>query len=64
MLRVLLLRERITLVHAHQAFSTLALEACLQARAMGYKVKAQLARPLLGACLSACTCHAWSLIER
>ncbi|KAJ9529366.1 hypothetical protein QJQ45_013801 [Haematococcus lacustris] len=38
MLRLVLLRERITLVHAHQAFSTLGLEACLQARTMGYKV--------------------------
>ncbi len=39
MLRVILLRERATLVHAHQAFSTLGLEACLHARTMGYKVR-------------------------
>lgn len=33
-----LLRERITLVHAHQAFSAIAHEAILHARTMGYKV--------------------------
>lgn len=45
LLRCILLRERITLVHAHQAFSTLGLEALLQARTMGYKV-----RPTVRAC--------------
>ncbi|GBG71325.1 hypothetical protein CBR_g8747 [Chara braunii] len=38
LLRVIMLRERITLLHAHQAFSCLGLEALLQARTMGYKV--------------------------
>ena len=37
LLRVILLRERVTLLHAHQAFSTLALEACLHGRALGLK---------------------------
>lgn len=40
LLRVVLLRERITLVHAHQAFSTLALEAITHARCMRMKVSA------------------------
>jgi phosphatidylinositol glycan class A protein len=38
LLRLICLRERITLVHCHQAFSTLGGEALLQARTMGYKV--------------------------
>jgi hypothetical protein len=38
MLRVIMLRERATIVHAHQAFSTLGLEACFHAKTMGYKV--------------------------
>ena len=38
LLRCVLLRERITLVHAHQAFSTMAHEATLHARTMGFKV--------------------------
>ena len=38
LLRCVLLRERIDLVHAHQAFSTMAHEAILHARTMGYKV--------------------------
>lgn len=38
LLRTVLLRERITLVHAHQAFSTLAHESILHARTMGYRV--------------------------
>lgn len=37
-LRCVLLQERITIVHAHQAFSTMAHEATLHARTMGYKV--------------------------
>jgi phosphatidylinositol glycan class A protein len=37
-LRAILLRERISLVHAHQAFSTLALEALLHAGTMGFPV--------------------------
>ncbi|KAF5839094.1 hypothetical protein DUNSADRAFT_1639 [Dunaliella salina] len=37
-LRVIMLRECVHIVHAHQAFSTLGLEACLHARTMGYKV--------------------------
>ena len=37
-LRCVLLREHISLVHAHQAFSTMANEAILHARTMGYKV--------------------------
>ncbi|KAF8057928.1 hypothetical protein HT031_005874 [Scenedesmus sp. PABB004] len=36
-LRLVLLRERITLLHAHQAFSTLGAEALLHARTMGYR---------------------------
>ncbi|KAL4457771.1 hypothetical protein ABPG75_012636 [Micractinium tetrahymenae] len=38
LLRAILLRERITLVHAHQAFSTMAHEAIMHARTMGYPV--------------------------
>lgn len=38
LLRTILIRERITLVHAHQAFSTMANEAILHARTMGFKV--------------------------
>ena len=38
LLRCILLRERITLVHAHQAFSPMAHEAILHARTMGCKV--------------------------
>ena len=38
LLRVILIREAITLVHAHQAFSVMGHEAILQARTMGYKV--------------------------
>lgn len=37
-LRDVIIRERITLVHAHQAFSTMAHEAVLHARTMGLKV--------------------------
>ncbi|KAL2621175.1 hypothetical protein R1flu_001380 [Riccia fluitans] len=36
-IRTIILRERITLVHGHQAFSTLCHEAILHARTMGYK---------------------------
>lgn len=39
LLRVILVREAITLVHAHQAFSSLGIEALLHARTMGYKVR-------------------------
>jgi len=39
LLRVILIREGITLVHAHQAFSVMGHEAILHARTMGYKVK-------------------------
>ncbi|XP_049848337.1 uncharacterized protein LOC126314407 [Schistocerca gregaria] len=35
--RKILIRERIEIVHSHQAFSTMALEALLFARTMGYK---------------------------
>lgn len=38
LLRSVLLRERITLVHAHQALSTMAHEATLHARTLGYRV--------------------------
>jgi hypothetical protein len=38
MLRLIIAREGISLVHAHQAFSTMGLEACLQARTLGLKV--------------------------
>ena len=38
LLRCILLRERITLVHAHQAFSPMAHEAILHARTMGCRV--------------------------
>eukprot|EP00887_Chlorella_sp_A99_P005311 scaffold1.g5311.t1 len=37
-LRAVLVRERICLVHAHQAFSTMAHEAIMHARTMGYPV--------------------------
>lgn len=37
-LRTILIRERISLVHGHQAFSTLCHEALMHARTMGYKV--------------------------
>lgn len=36
--RSILIREKITLVHGHQAFSTLCHEALMHARTMGYKV--------------------------
>lgn len=36
--RTILLREKISLVHGHQAFSTLCHEALMHARTMGYKV--------------------------
>eukprot|EP01118_Nematostelium_gracile_P018114 TRINITY_DN7939_c0_g1_i1.p1 TRINITY_DN7939_c0_g1~~TRINITY_DN7939_c0_g1_i1.p1 ORF type:complete len:181 (-),score=28.41 TRINITY_DN7939_c0_g1_i1:17-505(-) len=38
LLRKILIRERINIVHCHQAFSNLAHESILQARIMGYKV--------------------------
>ena len=37
-MRNIFIRERITLVHGHQAFSTLCHEAIMHARTMGYKV--------------------------
>ncbi|CAH9133329.1 unnamed protein product [Cuscuta epithymum] len=37
-IRTILMRERISLVHGHQAFSTLCHEALMHARTMGYKV--------------------------
>ncbi|XP_042023225.1 phosphatidylinositol N-acetylglucosaminyltransferase subunit A-like [Salvia splendens] len=37
-IRTILIRERITLVHGHQAFSTLCHEALMHARTMGYRV--------------------------
>lgn len=39
LLRAVLLRERITLVHTHQAFSAIAHEAIIHGRTMGYKVR-------------------------
>ncbi|KAL0359719.1 UNVERIFIED_CONTAM: Phosphatidylinositol N-acetylglucosaminyltransferase subunit A [Sesamum angustifolium] len=36
--RTILIRERISIVHGHQAFSTLCHEALMHARTMGYKV--------------------------
>uniref|UniRef100_A0A9I9DAW1 Phosphatidylinositol N-acetylglucosaminyltransferase n=1 Tax=Cucumis melo TaxID=3656 RepID=A0A9I9DAW1_CUCME len=36
--RTILIREKITLVHGHQAFSTLCHEALMHGRTMGYKV--------------------------
>ncbi|KAL0453339.1 UNVERIFIED_CONTAM: Phosphatidylinositol N-acetylglucosaminyltransferase subunit A [Sesamum latifolium] len=36
--RTILIRERISIVHGHQAFSTLCHEALVHARTMGYKV--------------------------
>nr|WDD38918.1 phosphatidylinositol N-acetylglucosaminyltransferase subunit A [Fagopyrum tataricum] len=36
--RTILIREKISLVHGHQAFSTLCHEALMHARVMGYKV--------------------------
>ena len=41
LLREVVLRERITLLHAHQAFSAVAHEALLHARTMGCKVHLQ-----------------------
>ena len=38
LLRAVLLRESISLVHAHGAFSAIAHEAIIHARTMGYKV--------------------------
>lgn len=38
LLREVVLRERITLLHAHQAFSAIAHEALLHARTMGCRV--------------------------
>lgn len=40
LLRCVLLRERITVVHGHQAFSAMAHEALLHARTLGYKARA------------------------
>lgn len=37
-IRTILIRERISMVHGHQAFSTLCHEALMHARTMGYKV--------------------------
>lgn len=37
-MRTILVREKISLVHGHQAFSTLCHEALMHARTMGYKV--------------------------
>ncbi|KMZ68741.1 UDP-GlcNAc: phosphatidylinositol N-acetylglucosaminyltransferase subunit A, family GT4 [Zostera marina] len=37
-IRTILIRERITVVHGHQAFSTLCHEALMHGRTMGYKV--------------------------
>uniref|UniRef100_A0A453K8Y1 phosphatidylinositol N-acetylglucosaminyltransferase n=1 Tax=Aegilops tauschii subsp. strangulata TaxID=200361 RepID=A0A453K8Y1_AEGTS len=37
-IRTILIRERISVVHGHQAFSTLCHEALMHARTMGYKV--------------------------
>ncbi|GAB2285065.1 hypothetical protein Dimus_019521 [Dionaea muscipula] len=37
-IRTILIREKISLVHGHQAFSTLCHEALIHARTMGYKV--------------------------
>lgn len=39
LLRIILIREGITLVHAHQAFSVMGHEAILHARTMGYRVR-------------------------
>ncbi|GLC56388.1 hypothetical protein PLESTB_001099500 [Pleodorina starrii] len=38
LLRVICVREGATLLHGHQAFSTMALEACINARSLGLKV--------------------------
>lgn len=37
-IRTILIREKISLVHGHQAFSTLCHEALMHARTMGYRV--------------------------
>ncbi|KAJ4823802.1 hypothetical protein Tsubulata_005646 [Turnera subulata] len=37
-IRTILIREKVSLVHGHQAFSTLCHEALMHARTMGYKV--------------------------
>lgn len=37
LLRLILLRERVTVVHSHQAFAVMGHQACFHARTMGYK---------------------------
>jgi len=60
LLRVILIREGITLVHAHQAFSVMGHEAILHARTMGYKVRHMLEYWLtrLGVCPMSLCVHA------
>ena len=49
LLREVLLRERITLVHAHQAFSAIAHEAIIHGRTMGFKARIRSSQPVLRA---------------
>ena len=56
LLRIILIRERITLVHAHQAFSVMGHEAILHARTMGYKVT-QAMCPALASAAQLCRHH-------
>ena len=52
LLRAVLLRERIDLVHAHGAFSAIAHEAIIHARTMGYKVGSTTRDMSAAACLA------------
>lgn len=56
LLRCILVRERISLVHTHQAFSTLGAEAMLHARTMGYKVGGEGHAPAPAARQQLCCC--------
>jgi phosphatidylinositol glycan class A protein len=54
LLRLICIRERISLVHCHQAFSTLGGEALVQARTMGYKVRVQQLQGCVNQCEVLC----------
>ncbi len=63
LVRNIILRERITLVHAHQAFSALAHEAVLHARTMGCQVRSIVCcrLPLHGCSLGIISAHCCQL---
>lgn len=56
LIRQILLRESISLMHVHGAFSTLALEAALFARTMGYAVRGVHMAMKLCPCVVECVC--------